>query len=54
MKFFEDTKAKYVMVDAGIEQELKDLNPDDKQEFRKSLTGKDDLSAEALAEVGWN
>lgn len=51
MKFFEDTKAKYVMVDAGIEQELKDLNPDDKQEFRKSLTGKDDLSAEALAEV---
>ena len=51
LKFFEDTKAKYVMVDAGIEQELKDLNPEDKQEFRKSLTGKDDLSDVALAEA---
>ncbi len=42
LKFFDDTKAKYVMVDAGIEQELKDLNPDEKAEFRKDLGSVDD------------
>ncbi len=42
MKFFADTKAKYVMVDAGIEQELKDLNQDEKAEFRKDLGSHDD------------
>jgi ribosome-binding ATPase YchF (GTP1/OBG family) len=40
--FFESTKAKWVIVDAGIEQELKDLEDKDKQEMREGLGAKDD------------
>ncbi len=42
MKFIADTKSIFVMVDAGIEQELKDLNQQEKDEFRKDLGGGDD------------
>ena len=42
MKFFEETGSKWVIVDAGIEHELKDLNTDEKKEFRSELGGKDD------------
>ncbi len=35
MNFMEETKSEYVMVDAGIENELKDLSEDEKLEFRR-------------------
>ncbi len=35
MHFMEQTKSEYVLVDAGIENELKDLSEDDKMEFRR-------------------
>ncbi len=54
-KFLNDSRAIWVAVDAGIEQELKDLDHDEKSEFRKDLivgdSGGDDLSAEATAEA---
>lgn len=34
-EFFAETGAEYVMVDAGVEHELKDLEEDEKQEFRR-------------------
>ena len=42
MKFLDDSKSSWVIADAGIEQELKDLEPDEKSEFRKDLGSKDD------------
>lgn len=42
IKFFEENKAKWVIVDAGIEQELKDIDEKDKKEFREGLGAKDD------------
>ncbi len=40
--FFEEQKAQYVIIDAGIEHELKDLEGDDKELFRTELGGKTD------------
>ncbi len=42
MKFFADNKASWVIVDAGVEHELKDLEGDEKKEFRESLGAHDD------------
>jgi len=42
MKFFKENGAKWVIVDAGIEQELKDIDDKDKQELREGLGAKDD------------
>jgi len=45
-KFFDETDAKYVFVDAGLELEIKDLEEGDKLEFRDGTgveTGIDDL-----------
>jgi GTP-binding protein YchF len=45
-KFFDETGAKYVFVDAGLELEIKDLEESDKSEFRNGTgveTGIDDL-----------
>lgn len=42
LKFFESNNAKWVVVDAGIEHELKDLEGSEKSEFRQSLGVKDD------------
>lgn len=42
MKFFDDNKAKWVIVDAGIEQDLKDMVDSEKQEMREGLGTKDD------------
>jgi GTP-binding protein YchF len=42
LAFFEAEKAKWIVVDAGIEQELKDLEDKDKQEMREGLGAKDD------------
>lgn len=41
-KFFKETKSKYVVVDAGIENELKELEGRDKKEMRDGLGVKDD------------
>ncbi len=50
MNFFKENNAKWVIVDAGIEHELKDFDDKEKDEMRKALVGKDDLSSTALAE----
>lgn len=42
MEFFEKEKAQYVVIDAGIENELKDLEGEEKEMFRVELGGKDD------------
>jgi hypothetical protein len=42
LKFFNDNKAKWVIVDAGIEQDLKDMDDSEKQEMREGLGTKDD------------
>lgn len=42
MDFFKESGSKWVIVDAGIENELKDLSGNEKQEFRKELGGGDD------------
>ncbi len=42
LQFFKENNAKYVIVDAGIEQELKDLEGNDKVEMREGLGVKDD------------
>lgn len=42
MEFLKNSGAGWVIVDAGIEQELKDLDVGEKESFRKELGGKDD------------
>ncbi len=41
ISFFEETEAQYVTVDAGIEHELKDLDEDEKNEFRREYGTQD-------------
>lgn len=51
LKFFKENNAGYVVVDAGIENELKDFEGAERELFRKELvTNKDDLSAEARSQ----
>lgn len=42
INFFKETNSKYVIVDAGIEHELKDMEGNDKKEMREGLGIKDD------------
>lgn len=42
LDFMKTTNSNYVVVDARIEEELKDMSADDKQMFRTELGGKDD------------
>ncbi|MBA3733056.1 redox-regulated ATPase YchF [Patescibacteria group bacterium] len=42
LNFFTESKSQYVVIDAGIENELKDLEGDEKEMFRTELGGKDD------------
>ncbi len=42
MAFFKETNAKWVVVDASIEHELKDMKGEEKEMFRTELGGKDD------------
>lgn len=42
LKFMKDTGSNYVVVDAKIEEDLKDLNADEKVMFREDLGTKDD------------
>ena len=41
VQFFEDTSSEYVIVDAGMEHELKDLTEDEKNEFRREYGSQD-------------
>jgi GTP-binding protein YchF len=42
IKFFKENNVKWVIVDAGIEHELKDIDDKDKKELREGLGSKDD------------
>jgi len=53
LEFFKQTKAEYDIIDAGIEQELKDLNELDKAEMRSGLNAHDDGINE-LIKKGYN
>jgi GTP-binding protein YchF len=53
LKFFKESKSQYVIVDAGIEQELKDLEGKDKTEMREGLGIKDD-GVNDLIKAGYN
>ena len=46
LNFFKETNSKYVIVDAGIEQELKDFEGAEKEEMRNALAGEEKLSKE--------
>ncbi|MBU3969094.1 redox-regulated ATPase YchF [Patescibacteria group bacterium] len=48
MKFFKDTSSEFVIVDAGIENELKDLSTEDAGAFRKELNIFDDGTNELI------
>jgi ribosome-binding ATPase len=52
MEFFESTKSEYVIVDAGMEQELKDLSDDEKNEFRREY-GSQDSGVDALIRAAY-
>jgi len=41
LEFFENTNSEYVLVDAGMEHELKDLSDDEKNEFRREYGAQD-------------
>jgi ribosome-binding ATPase len=47
LRFFEDTGSEYVVVDAGMEHDLKDMNEDEKNEFRREY-GAQDSGIESL------
>ena len=46
--FFEETNSEYVLVDAGVENELKDLSEDEKQEFRREYGTQDSGIADLI------
>ncbi len=47
MEFIESTKSEYVIIDAGVEHELKDLDESEKDEFRREY-GSQDSGIDAL------
>lgn len=51
--FFESTGAEYIMVDAGVEHELKDLNEEEKTEFRREY-GSQDSGVDALIRAAYH
>ena len=53
LQFFEDNNAEYVIVDAGIEHELKDLEEDEKNEFRREY-GTQDSGINTLIRACYN
>ncbi len=53
LEFFTQTNAEYVVVDAGVEHELKDLEEDEKNEFRREY-GTQDSGIDALIRAAYN
>ncbi|MAQ59391.1 redox-regulated ATPase YchF [bacterium] len=52
VEFFENTGAEYVVVDAGMEHELKDLSEEEKTEFRREY-GAQDSGVESLIRAAY-
>jgi ribosome-binding ATPase YchF (GTP1/OBG family) len=52
LQFFSETKAAWVIVDANIEQELKDIPTEEKEELRRGL-GADDDGIDLLIKKGY-
>lgn len=52
-KFFEESNARYVLVDAGIEHELNDVHDDERDQFRRDL-GVAESGIDALIRAGYN
>lgn len=52
-RYFEESGSAYVMVDAGMEHELKDLGDDEKTEFRREY-GAQDSGVETLIRTAYN
>lgn len=53
LSFFTETGSEYVVVDAGMEHELKDLNDDEKNEFRREY-GAQDSGIETLIRAAYH
>lgn len=53
LQFFSDTGSEYVVVDAGMEHELKDLGEEEKNEFRREY-GAQDSGVEALIRAAYH
>jgi len=53
LEFFETTNSEYVIVDAGVEHELKDLEEDEKMEFRREY-GTQDTGVDSLIRASYN
>jgi len=53
LEYFEKTNSQYVMVDAGVEHELKDLEEDEKTEFRREY-GSQDSGVDSLIRACYN
>jgi small GTP-binding protein len=53
MEYFEETKAKWVVVDANVESELRELHRDDKKQFRQEYGVFDD-GIDALIKAGYD
>ncbi|MCA9363467.1 redox-regulated ATPase YchF [Candidatus Kaiserbacteria bacterium] len=53
LRFFEETGSEYVVVDAGMEHELKDLGEDEKTEFRREY-GAQDSGIESLIRASYH
>ena len=53
VEFFEKTGSEFVVVDAGMEHELKDLNDDEKNEFRREY-GAQGSGVEALIKAAYH
>ena len=53
IKFINESGASYVIVDAGIEHELKDMEGEEKEMFRKEL-GANDNGIDALIKAGYD
>lgn len=52
LNFFEETKAHYVVVDAGVEHELNDVHDDERDQFRREL-GIAESGVDALIRAGY-
>ncbi len=53
MEFFEKTNSEYVIVDAGMEHELRDMNEDEKTEFRREY-GAQNSGVESLIKAAYH
>ena len=52
LEFFKENNSQYVIIDANIENELKDLEGEEKEVFRTELGGKDD-GIDSLIKAGY-